>query len=171
MKKHFLLTVLLTTGAFLLSGCSNNAGNGALIGSLVGAGLGKSTSNHRDKRAVIGAVLGGAVGAAIGNERDRAQRSRYTTYSNTPVQTTRAVRTNTNVKHTHHYSSRSETHSHSGGNVKHSHSQEYIESGNYYTPSNVSTSLYISGGSYRHHRPRHYRHRHHRPRHHHSRWY
>ena len=59
MNKGIFLTIF-ASGALLLSGCSNNAQTGAVIGSLVGAGIGKSTSNHREKRAVIGAEIGRA---------------------------------------------------------------------------------------------------------------
>ena len=69
MKKNLL--IIFALGVLTLSGCSNNAGTGAVIGSLVGAGIGKSTANHSDERAVIGAVVGGMVGAAIGSEKDR----------------------------------------------------------------------------------------------------
>lgn len=174
MKKYLLLTVILSSGVLFLSGCSNNAGNGALIGSLVGAGIGKSTANHHDKRALVGAVLGGMVGGAIGNEKDRAIANRNAAYSTGPVEmpaengSSGAI-----IKHTHHYSSGSQTHSHTGGDVKHSHTRQYIEPDYSYAPANISTSLYISGGSYRNayrHYPRHHRHHYWRP-HHRPRWY
>ncbi|MCF6189067.1 MAG: glycine zipper domain-containing protein [Cocleimonas sp.] len=89
MKKNFLL--LFTLGVLTLSGCSNNAGTGAVIGSLVGAGIGKSTANHSDERAVIGAVVGGMVGAAIGSEKDRntssAGNNSYQSYASRPQTT------------------------------------------------------------------------------------
>lgn len=175
MKKQLLLTLILTSGALLLSGCSNNAGNGALIGSLVGAGIGKSTANHRDKRALVGAVLGGMVGGAIGNEKDRAIANRNAAYRTGPVELpAETVNSGAIIKHTHHYSSRSVTHSHSGGDVKHSHTRQYVEPEYSYVPSNISTSLYISGGSYRdsyRYYPRHRRHHHYRRPHHRPRWY
>ncbi len=59
-----------------LSACSSNAGNGALIGALAGAAIGKSTVNHHDNRAAIGAVVGGAAGAVVGSQRD-LQQPRY----------------------------------------------------------------------------------------------
>ena len=80
MKKQSLFLAFFAGSAFLLGGCSNNAQTGALVGSLVGAGLGKSTANHHDdSRAVIGAALGGIVGAAIGSEQDRVRQSYATT--------------------------------------------------------------------------------------------
>ncbi len=85
MKKNLL--ILFMFGVLTLSGCSNNAGTGAVIGSLVGAGVGKSTANHSDERAVIGAVVGGMVGATIGSEKDRntdnAENS-YQSYTSRP---------------------------------------------------------------------------------------
>ncbi len=82
MKKNLLL--LFTFGVLTLSGCSNNAGTGAVIGSLVGAGIGKSTANHSDNRAVIGAVAGGIIGAAIGSEKDRNTGNVSQTYTSRP---------------------------------------------------------------------------------------
>jgi len=79
MKKQSLFLAFIAGSAFLLGGCSNNTQTGALVGSLVGAGLGKSTANHHDSRAVIGAALGGLVGAAIGSEQDRVRQSYATT--------------------------------------------------------------------------------------------
>lgn len=122
MKKYLLITVLLGSSAFVMGGCSSNAANGAAIGSLVGAGIGKSTANHRDKRAVIGAVVGGAVGAAVGSEKDRAERQQTST---APVSTSYS---DSYIRHTHHYGSKSETHTHEGGNVEHSHQQQYYRS-------------------------------------------
>lgn len=90
MKTYLLLTLMIGSVSLFGSGCSSNTANGAAIGSLVGAGIGKSTANHKDKRAAIGAVVGGAVGAAIGAESDRAanngaQSTNYHTYNNPPV--------------------------------------------------------------------------------------
>lgn len=41
---------------------------GALIGGVAEAVLGKSTGDHHDKRLLSGAVLGGLVGAGIGSQ-------------------------------------------------------------------------------------------------------
>jgi len=80
MKTKLVVSTLFAVGISVLSGCSNNAGTGAVIGSLIGAGIGKSTANHSDKRVAIGAVLGGIVGSAIGNEKDRrAGQGNYST--------------------------------------------------------------------------------------------
>ena len=71
MKNRIVLGALFALGVSALSGCSSNEGTGAVIGSLVGAGIGKSTANHTDERAAIGAVVGGMVGAAVGAQRDK----------------------------------------------------------------------------------------------------
>jgi surface antigen len=178
MKIQSITITLFATAALFLSGCSNNAGTGAVIGSLVGAGLGKSTSNHHDKRALIGAALGGIVGGAIGSERDRAIRERATIetdpYYNKPVATTTSysdepVSSNGNVTHTHKYESGDRTHTHKGGAVKHTHaSQEvvtntevvYVED-----PYPVRSTVIIDAGFYDYPRQRYYPDRH-RYRHH-----
>ena len=73
VNTRFLISVL-SAMLISMSACSSNTGNGALIGALTGAAIGKSTSNHHDKRAAIGAVIGGTAGAMVGNNRDnRAQ--------------------------------------------------------------------------------------------------
>ena len=55
-------------------GCAKtNAEKGAMIGSVTGAVIGKSTSNHKNKRAVIGAAVGAIAGAAIGDYMDRQE--------------------------------------------------------------------------------------------------
>ncbi len=88
MKQRFIIGLFLL-GAFTLTGCSSNAGNGALIGSLVGAGIGKSTVDHSDRRAAIGAVVGGILGTAAGADRD-SKSSSYRS-SNSSATTTRYV--------------------------------------------------------------------------------
>ncbi len=72
MRTGFLLGVL-SVPLIGLTACSSNAGNGALIGALAGAAIGKSTANNHDSRAVIGAVVGGAAGAVVGSQRDLRQ--------------------------------------------------------------------------------------------------
>jgi len=74
-RTSFLASVM-SIALIGLSACSSNAGNGALIGALAGAAIGKSTSNHHDSRAAIGAVVGGAAGAVVGSQRD-LQQPRY----------------------------------------------------------------------------------------------
>ena len=162
MKIQSLAIAFFATAALLLSGCSTNAGTGAVIGSLAGAGLGKATANHDDSRAVIGAMLGGIVGGAIGSESDRAINSSSTVdtdpyYNNRPVATTtpytgEAVSSKASVRHTHKYSSGDRTHTHVGGAIKHSHTQsrEYDDSDYVYAeePYPVRTTIVIGAGYY-----------------------
>lgn len=121
MKINVLITLLLGASTLFISGCSNNAATGAAIGSLVGAGIAKSTGNHKDERMAIGAMAGGIIGAGIGDAKDQAiRRQQGTTTTKQVVNTVRP-----NIKHVHHYGSESRTHSHAGGNLKHSHLPEY----------------------------------------------
>jgi hypothetical protein len=185
MKKQSLFLAFFASSAFLLGGCSNNAQTGALVGSLVGAGLGKSTSNHRDKRAIIGAALGGLVGAAIGSERDRVIRSNTNVATTSPYYSDKPVNSNDSITHTHRYSSGDETHSHPGGDSKHTHDNQtddrpttvvrpavservYVYEDEPYYYSTFRPTIIIGGGYYyggrqyyRHHRRGHYN-RHHR---------
>jgi len=70
---------ILISGLVILSvtACTETnltkAQQGALLGGLAGAVVGKSTSNHDTKRAVIGGVVGAGVGAAIGAYMDRQE--------------------------------------------------------------------------------------------------
>ena len=69
-----LLVVAVVVGAAFITGCESDAGTGATIGGLGGAGLG-AIIGHQSGHAAEGALLGGAVGAGggymIGNERDK----------------------------------------------------------------------------------------------------
>lgn len=164
-NRSIFLMFAISATSIGLTACSNNAQTGAVIGSLVGAGIGKSTGNHRDKRAVIGGVLGGLVGASIGEEQDRrnaAARGYATTsqYSNSNGNT-----------HTH----GNRTHTHSGGVGSHSHNNGPVNNGTVqqvqttnteviyverpYYPYPVSTSIILGTGYYGYPR-RHYRNRH-----------
>jgi outer membrane protein OmpA-like peptidoglycan-associated protein len=74
-SSQILVAGLITT---LLAGCGPNGEmtrteQGALIGGVAGAVLGKSTGDHHDKRLLSGAVLGGLVGAGIGNYMDQQE--------------------------------------------------------------------------------------------------
>ncbi len=77
MTKNFL-TILIVLAAGLCSlfttGCESDAGTGATIGGLGGAGLG-AIIGHQSGHAAEGALVGGAVGAGggyiIGNEQDK----------------------------------------------------------------------------------------------------
>ena len=70
--------VIAALSATLLAGCGANgemtrAEQGALIGGVAGAVLGKTTGDNHDKRALAGAVIGGLAGAAIGNYMDQQE--------------------------------------------------------------------------------------------------
>ena len=169
MKKQIILLACFSIGTLLLTGCSNNAQTGALVGSLVGAGIGKSTSNHRDKRAVIGGLLGSIVGSAIGAERDRVTNNQgvYTTPYYQDGTLAKTVAQQTNISHTHD----SITHTHPGGSENHTHNYyqqtsqqvvvrqpEYV----YVDPYPVRTSIVLGGGYYNNSRYRNRRHHHRR---------
>lgn len=121
-KQSLLLILAVSASAIGLNGCSTKAESGAAIGSLVGAGIGKSTANHRDRRALVGAVVGGIVGGAIGDAQDRstaASRS-TTTHSvsnHTHAQANRQVAAKPSISHRH----GNRTHSHPGGAGQHAH--------------------------------------------------
>lgn len=72
--KRLVLTLALVP--LVLSGCRSagpRAQDGALLGSLVGAGAGYAVgkhNGHRGKGAAIGAVIGGLLGYAIGDDAD-----------------------------------------------------------------------------------------------------
>ncbi|MEH6457031.1 MAG: YMGG-like glycine zipper-containing protein [Cocleimonas sp.] len=166
MNKGIFL-ILFASGALLLTGCSNNAQTGAVIGSLVGAGIGKSTSNHRDKRAVVGAVLGGLVGAAIGQDKDakdaaaRGYNTSSTTATTTPYSNGTLDHTHGNRSHSH--DGAAGNHSHNGGatasnNTQHTVQREVVYVERPYYP--VRSSVIFSSG-YNHYPRRHYRHNRH----------
>ena len=131
MRKQSLFLILTMAASTIgLTACSTNEQSGALIGSLVGAGIGKSTSNHRDKRAAIGAVLGGMVGGAIGQDKDRriANSREYATTSQYSDGSSHShggsththqgqVSSKASVSHKH----GNRTHSHPGGAGTHQH--------------------------------------------------
>lgn len=83
---------LLITGFLSLSltGCSTaeltKAQQGAIIGGVTGAVIGKGTSNHDDKRAVIGGAVGAAAGAAIGAYMDKQEEELRTTMQGTGIE-------------------------------------------------------------------------------------
>ncbi len=66
----------LTLGAVVLGGCQSmgNRGQGAVIGTTIGAAAGGVIGKHQGstaKGAIIGAVVGGTVGAVIGHQMDQ----------------------------------------------------------------------------------------------------
>ncbi len=77
MNKHFVTvsTVFVVSVAIVFAtGCQSDAGRGAGIGGLAGAGVG-AIIGHQSGHTTEGALIGGGVGAGagyiIGNERDK----------------------------------------------------------------------------------------------------
>jgi hypothetical protein len=77
MGKKLLMTLTVmavSLGLVWMAGCESDAGTGATIGGLGGAGLG-AIIGHQSGHAAAGALIGGAAGAGggyiIGNERDK----------------------------------------------------------------------------------------------------
>lgn len=78
MKLPFRSLMVASLSAALLAGCGANgemtrAEQGAIIGGLAGAAIGKGTGNKKDERALQGAILGGIAGAAIGSYMDQQE--------------------------------------------------------------------------------------------------
>jgi len=68
------ITTLAVAISLTLTGCaSTNTEQGAAIGAIAGAVLGKATGNHKDKRLVWGAAIGAIAGAAIGDYMDKQE--------------------------------------------------------------------------------------------------
>ena len=153
MNKAIFLTIF-ASGALLLTGCSNNAQTGAVIGSLVGAGIGKSTSNHRDKRASIGQDQDARNTAAGGYNTNTA--------TTTPYYNGSSSHTHGNRSHSH--SGASENHSHNNGSVASYNNQQTVQREVIYVerPYYPVSSTVLIGGGYNHYPRRHYRNRHYR---------
>jgi len=64
------LTVALACGIALTAGCENDAGNTALLGTAIGAGVGALAGGDTEG-ALIGGAVGGGAGYMIGNESDK----------------------------------------------------------------------------------------------------
>ena len=71
---QLVLVMVVLIGGMFVAGCESEAGKGAGIGSLAGAGLG-AIVGHQSGRTAEGALIGGAVGGGagymIGAEKDR----------------------------------------------------------------------------------------------------
>lgn len=65
-----VLLVVFTGGIAFMSGCESDAGNTALIGTAIGAGVGALAGGDTEG-ALIGAAIGGGAGYMIGNESDK----------------------------------------------------------------------------------------------------
>lgn len=74
------LTLTACTGTTL-----TKTQQGAIIGGITGAVIGKSTSNHDTKRAVIGGAVGAAAGAAIGAYMDKQEQTLRDTMQGTGI--------------------------------------------------------------------------------------
>lgn len=77
MNKHFVTAwaaFVVSVGLVFVGGCQSDAGRGAGIGGLAGAGVG-AIIGHQSGHTTEGALIGGGVGAGagyiIGNERDK----------------------------------------------------------------------------------------------------
>ena len=64
------LAVVLACGIALMAGCENDAGNTALLGTAIGAGVGALAGGDVEG-ALIGGAIGGGAGYMIGNESDK----------------------------------------------------------------------------------------------------
>ena len=72
--------------SLVMSGCaSTNSEQGAAIGAIAGAVLGKATGNHKDKRMVFGAAIGAIAGAAIGDYMDKQEQEFRQELSNSGI--------------------------------------------------------------------------------------
>lgn len=88
-----LIAALLVPTLAALTGCSNKAQQGAVIGGLAGAALGGQLgpADERRQNALIGALAGVTLGYIIGNEWDKYdQRKLNNTLENTPSGQTNA---------------------------------------------------------------------------------
>ncbi len=84
MKKHFAAILALSAG--LLSASAAQA-NDAVLGAVIGGGLGAVVGNHVSGRdgAIIGGAVGAAAGAVIASEDDRHYRPRSVYVAPPPV--------------------------------------------------------------------------------------
>jgi len=64
------LTLVVACGIAFTTGCENDAGNTALLGTAIGAGVGALAGGDAEG-ALIGGAIGGGAGYMIGNESDK----------------------------------------------------------------------------------------------------
>ncbi|MCD6392720.1 MAG: hypothetical protein J7M40_04350 [Planctomycetes bacterium] len=64
------LAVVVACGIALTTGCESDAGNTALLGTAIGAGVGALAGGNTEG-ALIGGAVGGGAGYMIGNESDK----------------------------------------------------------------------------------------------------
>ena len=72
-----ILFVAFTGGVVLISGCGSDAGNTALVGTAIGAGVGALAGGDTEG-ALIGGAIGGGAGYMIGNESDKKKAEQRT---------------------------------------------------------------------------------------------
>ncbi len=66
------LAVVVACGIALTAGCESDAGNTALLGTAIGAGVG-ALAGGGTEGALIGGAVGGGAGYMIGNESDKTK--------------------------------------------------------------------------------------------------
>lgn len=69
------LGLVVACGIALTAGCENDAGNTALLGTAIGAGVGALAGGDIEG-ALIGGAIGGGAGYMIGNESDKKKTRR-----------------------------------------------------------------------------------------------
>ncbi len=94
MKNSMRTLLIGTVSAALMAGCSptgemTRAQQGAIIGALGGAVVGKNTGDKDRGHTIAGAVVGGLAGAAIGNYMDEQEAALRQTFQGTGVEVTR----------------------------------------------------------------------------------
>lgn len=65
-----ILILAFSLGMFFTAGCQNEAQTDALVGSLIGAGVGQLAGGDTEST-LIGAGVGAGAGYIIGNEADK----------------------------------------------------------------------------------------------------
>ncbi|OQX06522.1 MAG: cell envelope biogenesis protein OmpA [Thiothrix lacustris] len=94
MKISMRTLLIGTVSAALMAGCSptgemTRAQQGALIGAIGGAVVGKNTGDKDKGHTIAGAVVGGLAGAAIGNYMDQQEAALRQNMQGTGVEVTR----------------------------------------------------------------------------------
>ena len=75
MVKTIVTLLIVAVAALAMTfsvGCESEAGNSALLGTAIGAGVGALAGGDTEG-ALVGAAIGGGVGYAAGNEADKKQ--------------------------------------------------------------------------------------------------
>ncbi len=79
--KSVSLMLVIALGFGFITGCKNDAQNTALIGAVIGTGIGAISGGGSDGM-VIGAAAGGGIGYLIGNESDKKKANVAKGYGN-----------------------------------------------------------------------------------------